>query len=157
MSKEDLPSWPESNQPMQSLWLCKVERLFWIEWLMNWMTVKLCSQQKIVRNQERAEQDFSRRGQDAKHVHLERYHASEPEQQGKWSMSVQPAPHVAHYVAFSYLTGNQHGKIVVVQLQQQLQELLAHSKETKNHIDQMNCVLSLQNAQTNTQNNTGLD
>ena len=31
----------------------------------------------------------------ANHVPLERYHASEPEQQAQWSMSVQPAPHVA--------------------------------------------------------------
>ena len=55
---------------------------------------------------ERAERDFS--GQSlgassgqlaqlaAHHVHLERYHASEPEQRAQWSMSVQPAPHVAH-------------------------------------------------------------
>ena len=55
---------------------------------------------------ERAERDFS--GQSlgassgqlaqlaANHVPLERYDASEPEQRAQWSMSVQPAPHVAH-------------------------------------------------------------
>ena len=52
---------------------------------------------------ERAEQDFSRQGLGASsgqpaqlaanHVPFERYHASEPEQR---SLSVQPAPHVAH-------------------------------------------------------------
>ena len=55
---------------------------------------------------ERAERDFSRQslgassGQlaqlAANHVPLERYHAGEPEQRAQWSMSVQPAPHVAH-------------------------------------------------------------
>ena len=33
----------------------------------------------------------------------------------------------------------------------------AHQRNEKSYIYQMNCVLSLQNAQTNTQNNTGLD
>ena len=55
---------------------------------------------------ERAERDFSRQslgassGQlaqlAANHVPFERYHASEPEQRAQWSLSVQPAPHVAH-------------------------------------------------------------
>ena len=54
---------------------------------------------------ERAERDFSRQslgassGQlaqlAANHVPFERYHASEPEQRAQWSLSVQPAPHVA--------------------------------------------------------------
>ena len=64
---------------------------------------------------ERAERDFSRQslgassGQLAQlaahHVHLERYHASEPEQQAQWSMSVQPAPHVSHELHVSQPDG----------------------------------------------------
>ena len=55
---------------------------------------------------EKAERDFSRQSLDAsskqlaqlaaKHVPLEKYHASEPEQRAQWSLSVPPAPHVAH-------------------------------------------------------------
>ena len=49
------------------------------------------------------------------------------------------------------LTGNEHGTIVVAQRPPQPPALLAHGKETKSHINGMNCVLSLQNAQTNSQ------
>ena len=31
---------------MQSFWLCSIERLLWIEWLLNWMQNKPCSQQE---------------------------------------------------------------------------------------------------------------
>ena len=53
------------------------------------------------------------------------------------------------------LTGNEHGKIVAAQWPPHPQALLPDGKETKNHIDGTNCVLSLQNARTNTQTNTG--
>ena len=86
---------PDSNQPIQSVWLCSsgVERR------------RGCSVQPAG-IMERTERDFSRQslgassGQlaqlAANHVPLERYHAGEPEQPAQWSMSVQPAPHVAH-------------------------------------------------------------
>ena len=53
------------------------------------------------------------------------------------------------------LTGNQHGKTLAAQRPPQPPVLVADGNETKNQIDEMNCVLSLQNARTNTQTNTG--
>ena len=57
--------------------------------------------------------------------------------------------------ALPYLTGNENGKIVGAQRQQHPQALLPDGKDTKNHIDGTSCVLSLQNARTNTKNQHG--
>ena len=43
------------------------------------------------------------------------------------------------------LIGNEHGKIVAAQRPLHPQALLADGKETKNHIDGMNCVLDIYN------------
>ena len=57
--------------------------------------------------------------------------------------------------ALPHLTGNEHEKIVAAQRPPHPLALLPDGKDTKNHIDGRNCVLSLQNARTNTQTNTG--
>ena len=104
MTKEDLARFKSANAKLLALQHRKAA--------LDRMAAELDAEQALqpAGIMERAEQDFSRQslgassGQlaqlaayhDRDHVHLERYRASEPEQQAQWTMSVQPAPHVAH-------------------------------------------------------------
>ena len=96
MSKEDLARFKSADAKRLALQRRKAA--------LDRMAADLDAQQAGI--MERAERDFS--GQSlgassgqlaqlaANHVPLERYHAGEPEQRAQWSMSVQPAPHLAH-------------------------------------------------------------
>ena len=112
MSKEDLARFKSADAKRLALQRRKAA--------LDRMAADLDAQQAGI--MERAERDFS--GQSlgassgqlaqlaANHVPLERYHAGEPEQRAQWSMSVQPALHVAHEShvtgALPDLTGNEH-------------------------------------------------
>ena len=96
MSKDDLARFKSAFAKLLALQHRKA--------LLDGMAVELDDEQAVqpAGIMENAEREFSRQslgassGQLAQlaehHVHLERYHASEPEQH----MSVQPAPHIAH-------------------------------------------------------------
>ena len=165
--------WPDSNQTVQSFWLCSVERLCWMKCLLNWMTNKPCIPQESWKELNEISPDkVWVQVQGSLHTLLHTMTetmyiwndimlvSQNSEHNGVGQCNLRLTSLTNHMCpslmgALPNLTGNEHGKIAAAQRPPQPPALLVDGKETKNHIDGMNCVLSLQNARKNTQTNTG--
>ena len=170
MSKEDLARFKSADAKFLALQHRKAFKLHcWMKWLLNWMTIKPCSLQESWKELNEISPDkVWVQVQDSLHNLLQTMYLSKDimlvsqnsEHNGVCqcnlrltSLTNRMCPSLTG--ALPDLTGNEHGKIVAAQRPPHPPALLPDGKDTKNHIDGTNCVLSLQNARTNTQTITG--